>query len=269
MKNLLNFILDKENGKWHNKAIDILHQFKSPKKIVESFSTVKWGNKPREELWGRVLNRKNQSSLQVINQYKAGISKLSADISKRVLGLLEGEKKLVENMQSLDELIKELQYSSIGKKREILKLLANKKIPFKKLKIIWDYFLSNYSSLRNLELEFIRVFEQEQTVMARYKYKFSYYDRYYKGGDIKKGKEFVFHNPTGECLRCHKYKGEGGMVGPDLATVKGKSHKYLVDALINPNKDVAKGFAPIMPSMKKVLSEEQIRNIVRFLSIQD
>jgi quinoprotein glucose dehydrogenase len=44
-------------------------------------------------------------------------------------------------------------------------------------------------------------------------------------------------------LRCHKINGTGGEVGPDLTGI-GKKQKrdYLLESLVDPNKQIAKGY---------------------------
>src|SRR5262249_48943803 len=39
------------------------------------------------------------------------------------------------------------------------------------------------------------------------------------GGDAEAGRRIFFHKTEVACLRCHKVKGEGGEVGPELAGI--------------------------------------------------
>src|SRR5262249_21157984 len=49
------------------------------------------------------------------------------------------------------------------------------------------------------------------------------------------------------CLRCHKVKGEGGEVGPDLSDVgKRQKREYLLESVLDPNKEIAKGFETLV-----------------------
>jgi len=67
------------------------------------------------------------------------------------------------------------------------------------------------------------------------------------------------------CASCHS-TGSNTLVGPGLAGISSKSVSYLKDALVNPDKDIAKGFYPgIMPSSKGALSNEEVDSIVNYL----
>ncbi|MSQ96167.1 MAG: c-type cytochrome [Gemmataceae bacterium] len=67
------------------------------------------------------------------------------------------------------------------------------------------------------------------------------------GGDAEAGRKIFFEKSEVSCLRCHKVGGVGGEVGPDLAGI-GKKHKrdYLLEAIVDPNKQIAKGYESIV-----------------------
>ncbi len=80
------------------------------------------------------------------------------------------------------------------------------------------------------------------------------------------------------CLACHKVKGEGSNVGPDLNGVYGKveelatgeritvTEDYLIESILNPNAKVVKGFPPgIMPMAYSGLQKEDLSNLVAFI----
>ena len=49
------------------------------------------------------------------------------------------------------------------------------------------------------------------------------------------------------CLRCHKVGDEGGEVGPNLTHVgKEKPREYLLESIVEPNKQIAKGFETVI-----------------------
>ena len=62
------------------------------------------------------------------------------------------------------------------------------------------------------------------------------------GGDLENGK--TIHNRTElSCVRCHKIENTGGEIGPELTTIaKEKSREYLLQSIVDPNKDIAKEF---------------------------
>jgi quinoprotein glucose dehydrogenase len=51
------------------------------------------------------------------------------------------------------------------------------------------------------------------------------------------------------CLRCHKLGGLGGEVGPDLSKVAAdpaKTREYLLESIVEPNRQIAKGFDSVI-----------------------
>ena len=63
------------------------------------------------------------------------------------------------------------------------------------------------------------------------------------GGNEAKGKDIFFGRSEVSCRRCHKIDGNGGEVGPDLSRIGlDKTREYLLEALVDPNKQIAKGF---------------------------
>lgn len=58
------------------------------------------------------------------------------------------------------------------------------------------------------------------------------------GGDPGNGEEmFVF-----TCLDCHKLKGEGGEVGPDLSAISKKGLKFISESILRPAKKITSGY---------------------------
>ena len=70
------------------------------------------------------------------------------------------------------------------------------------------------------------------------------------GGDLEAGKKIVMEHPASQCIRCHKIGKDGSDLGPDLSKIGSKSAEYLVDALINPNKDIAPGYGNVFIKTK-------------------
>jgi quinoprotein glucose dehydrogenase len=63
------------------------------------------------------------------------------------------------------------------------------------------------------------------------------------GGDSEEGKKLFLSKAEASCLRCHKAKGEGGDVGPDLSRIGStKTREYILESILDPNKDLAQGF---------------------------
>ena len=52
-------------------------------------------------------------------------------------------------------------------------------------------------------------------------------------------------------MRCHKVKGEGGDVGPDLAEVgKKMGREFVLQSIVDPNAVIAKGYDNMMVTLK-------------------
>ncbi|WP_425614758.1 PVC-type heme-binding CxxCH protein [Anatilimnocola sp. NA78] len=70
-----------------------------------------------------------------------------------------------------------------------------------------------------------------------------------EGGDVERGRKIFFERAQVSCVRCHKAAGIGGDVGPDLTKLTSdpqKTRKYLLDSIVQPNKDIAKGFNSVV-----------------------
>jgi quinoprotein glucose dehydrogenase len=71
------------------------------------------------------------------------------------------------------------------------------------------------------------------------------------GGDAERGRALFFTKAELSCLRCHKVKGEGGDVGPDLTGIGSKQKRdYLLESIVLPNKQIAKGFETVILTLK-------------------
>jgi quinoprotein glucose dehydrogenase len=67
------------------------------------------------------------------------------------------------------------------------------------------------------------------------------------GGDADRGRSLFLGKTEISCMRCHKVHGQGGEVGPDLSKIGGQqTREYLLEALVLPNKAVAKGFETVV-----------------------
>ena len=72
-----------------------------------------------------------------------------------------------------------------------------------------------------------------------------------EGGDGKSGKQIFAEKAEAACMRCHKVKGEGGDVGPDLAEVgKKMGREFVLRSIVDPNAVIAKGYDNVMVTLK-------------------
>jgi quinoprotein glucose dehydrogenase len=63
------------------------------------------------------------------------------------------------------------------------------------------------------------------------------------GGNAARGADVFFGRVEVSCRRCHKIDGNGGDVGPDLSRIGlDKNREYLLEAIVDPNRQIAKGF---------------------------
>lgn len=67
------------------------------------------------------------------------------------------------------------------------------------------------------------------------------------GGDAERGRSIFYERSQVSCVRCHRVGGQGGEVGPDLTKIgMEKQRGYLLEAIIEPNKQIAKGFETVV-----------------------
>jgi quinoprotein glucose dehydrogenase len=67
------------------------------------------------------------------------------------------------------------------------------------------------------------------------------------GGSAERGRRLFFERSDLSCVRCHKIGDQGGEVGPELSKI-GSQQKadYLLESLVLPDKQIAKGFDPVV-----------------------
>lgn len=71
------------------------------------------------------------------------------------------------------------------------------------------------------------------------------------GGSTERGNEIFFGRADVSCRRCHKVDGNGGDVGPDLSKIGlDKNREYLLEAIVDPSKQIAKGFETAILQME-------------------
>ncbi len=72
-----------------------------------------------------------------------------------------------------------------------------------------------------------------------------------EGGNAAAGREIFREKAEVACMRCHKVKGEGGDVGPDLAGLGSKQdRKALLSSIVNPNAAISPGYENVMLTLK-------------------
>ncbi len=68
-----------------------------------------------------------------------------------------------------------------------------------------------------------------------------------QGGDPQRGREIFLNRSEVSCRRCHQVAGNGGEVGPNLTKIGAeKTREYLLESIVDPNKQIAKGFETLV-----------------------
>lgn len=62
------------------------------------------------------------------------------------------------------------------------------------------------------------------------------------GGDANRGKA-IYQSAAARCAICHKVRGQGGDVGPDLSQVGGKLDRtHLIESILDPSAEISQGY---------------------------
>lgn len=81
------------------------------------------------------------------------------------------------------------------------------------------------------------------------------------GGNSARGSEVFYGRSATACRRCHMINNNGGEVGPDLSSIGvEKDRRYLLEAIVAPDKAIAKGFETAVVAL---LNGKVIVGIVR------
>ncbi|MCS6977503.1 MAG: c-type cytochrome [Gemmatales bacterium] len=63
-------------------------------------------------------------------------------------------------------------------------------------------------------------------------------------GDAEAGRRVFFHPRLAGCFKCHRVDGRGGEIGPDLSGIGQMERPRLVQALVQPDADIAPAYVP-------------------------
>src|SRR4030095_3757897 len=71
------------------------------------------------------------------------------------------------------------------------------------------------------------------------------------GGDAEEGRKVFLEKVEASCVRCHKFNGEGGEVGPEITGIGGrKDRSTIVESIVFPTKPIAEGFESVIVTLK-------------------
>ncbi len=72
-----------------------------------------------------------------------------------------------------------------------------------------------------------------------------------EGGDAAAGRKMFLERQDLACLRCHKLKGEGGEVGPELTGIGSRHPRdYFLESILYPNRQIAVGYESLLVTLK-------------------
>ena len=92
--------------------------------------------------------------------------------------------------------------------------------------------------------------EFEQTRKSSSKNLLLQYRESLLGGDAERGRKLFLASSDTSCVRCHKVGERGGQVGPELSHIGSqKTREYLLEAILDPNKQIAQGFETVILQM--------------------
>ncbi|MCK5921851.1 MAG: c-type cytochrome, partial [Methylococcales bacterium] len=84
--------------------------------------------------------------------------------------------------------------------------------------------------------------------------------------DTEAGRRIFHHWTIAICSNCHRHNGRGNTVGPDLSKISGQGNRtWLLEAILNPNKDIAPQFLPRMITLNdgSVYTGIRLRSYIR------
>ncbi|MDF1824460.1 MAG: HEAT repeat domain-containing protein [Verrucomicrobiales bacterium] len=71
------------------------------------------------------------------------------------------------------------------------------------------------------------------------------------GGNVARGREIFATHAVGQCSKCHKVGGDGGVAGPDLTDVGSRrTPEYLLTSLVAPSDDVVPGYGMMLMTLR-------------------
>jgi quinoprotein glucose dehydrogenase len=71
------------------------------------------------------------------------------------------------------------------------------------------------------------------------------------GGNAEAGRKIFMERPDASCMRCHKVRGQGGEVGPELTGIISRhDRQYILESILFPNKQIAPGFGSMILTTK-------------------
>jgi putative heme-binding domain-containing protein len=100
---------------------------------------------------------------------------------------------------------------------------------------LWLFIVAALADLCGAELQARSVPELEREAYARYALS--------TRGDAARGRAIFFDAARLGCAQCHRVRGEGGDIGPDLSDVGGKfGREHLIESVLEPSRQIVEGY---------------------------
>ena len=113
---------------------------------------------------------------------------------------------------------------------------------------LWLDLIEAASHRDNPEIK--RRLAERETKLAQSKDTLAKWRDCLEGGSAKHGHEVFAEKAEAACMRCHKFKGEGGDVGPDLAKItQAMDRVYILESIVDPNAKIAPGYDSVLLTM--------------------
>ncbi|MEX2579616.1 MAG: PVC-type heme-binding CxxCH protein [Verrucomicrobiales bacterium] len=72
-----------------------------------------------------------------------------------------------------------------------------------------------------------------------------------EGGDVDRGQQIFMTHAAGQCAKCHKIDGDGGVAGPELDGIGSRhDNAYILESLVAPSEVIVPGYGLTMVSLK-------------------
>jgi quinoprotein glucose dehydrogenase len=189
---------------------------------------------------------------------KRGMEDKDGTVRTAAVGLLNELDITKENLPGIVEPI--FKKGSIKEQQELLKVLGE--IPIEKSEPVLERLLDQLASKKlspAITLDLIEAVDSTHSeklsakltpLRSTGKSTDSFLETLY-GGDARQARRYFMTNSTGQCVRCHAIRGEGGNVGPDLTQIGDNlTREELLRALIEPSARLSPGYGSVKLTLK-------------------
>lgn len=183
------------------------------------------------------------------------------------LGLVQAQSDAPAEAQSLAALGRTLEGGELRLRQKALEALAQNREPAAiELLESWAKRLISGTVPAGIELDLVQTLQSNPDVKGRALVKEALSSREKRrdpkdplsgwrdcleGGDAAAGRKLFLERQDLACLRCHKLKGEGGEVGPELTGIGSRhARDYFLESILYPNRQIAVGYESLLVTLK-------------------